>query len=92
MQVSGALPDTFRDQAEVIATGRLVYHDGWMIDGTAVSSVDALQTVLSSHQPGQTLTVHVVHRGGTSKDYAVKLGAQPQQGTAAITGCPGNTP
>ena len=62
------------------------------IDGTAVSSVDALQTLLSSHDPGETLTVHVVHRGGTSKDYAVKLGAQPQQGTAAVSGCPGSAP
>jgi S1-C subfamily serine protease len=62
------------------------------IDGTAVNSVDALQTMLSSHAPGETLTVHVVHRGGTSKDYAVKLGAQPQQGTNAVSGCPGNAP
>ena len=36
VQASGPLPDTFRDQAEVIVTGRLVHHDGWMIDGTAV--------------------------------------------------------
>ena len=36
VQVNGPLPDTFRDQAEVIVIGRLVHHDGWMIDGTAV--------------------------------------------------------
>lgn len=34
---SGPLPDTFRDQAEVIVTGRLVERDGeWRIEGTAV--------------------------------------------------------
>ncbi len=44
-----------------------------------MSSVHALQALLSSHTPGETLTVHVVHPGGTSKDYAVKLGTQPQQ-------------
>lgn len=36
VQVDGALPDTFRDQAEVIVTGPLVRHNGWMIEGTAV--------------------------------------------------------
>jgi cytochrome c-type biogenesis protein CcmE len=36
VEVSGMLPDTFRDQAEVIVTGRLVHHDGWMIEGTAM--------------------------------------------------------
>lgn len=36
VQANGPLPDMFRDQAEVIVTGQLVDHDGWMIDGTAV--------------------------------------------------------
>ena len=36
VEVSGALPDTFRDQAEVIVTGRLVHRDGWRLEGTAV--------------------------------------------------------
>ena len=36
VQVSGPLPDAFRDQAEVIVTGQLVDRDGWRIDGTAV--------------------------------------------------------
>ena len=36
VQVSGTLPDVFRDQSEVIVTGQLVDRDGWRIDGTAV--------------------------------------------------------
>ena len=36
VNVNGALPDTFRDQAEVIVTGRLVKRGGWELDGTAV--------------------------------------------------------
>jgi cytochrome c-type biogenesis protein CcmE len=37
VQASGPLPDTFRDQAEVIVAGQLVYRDGgWRIEGTAV--------------------------------------------------------
>ena len=36
MQVQSALPDAFRDQAEVIVTGRLLDRDGWRIEGTAV--------------------------------------------------------
>jgi cytochrome c-type biogenesis protein CcmE len=36
VQVRGPLPDMFRDQAEVIVTGRLVDRDGWRIEGTAV--------------------------------------------------------
>jgi cytochrome c-type biogenesis protein CcmE len=35
-EVRGPLPDTFRDQAEVIVTGTLVQRDGWRIEGTAV--------------------------------------------------------
>jgi len=37
VRASGPLPDTFRDQAEVIVAGQLVYRDGeWRIEGTAV--------------------------------------------------------
>jgi cytochrome c-type biogenesis protein CcmE len=36
VQASGPVPDTFRDQAEVIVTGQLVDRDGWRIEGTAV--------------------------------------------------------
>jgi cytochrome c-type biogenesis protein CcmE len=36
VQVHGALPDTFRDQSEVIVTGQLVDRDGWRVEGTAV--------------------------------------------------------
>jgi cytochrome c-type biogenesis protein CcmE len=36
VQVTGPLPDTFREQSEVIVIGRLVHHNGWRIDGTAV--------------------------------------------------------
>lgn len=35
-EVHGLLPDTFRDQAEVIVTGTLVHRDGWRLEGTAV--------------------------------------------------------
>ena len=35
-QVEGPLPDTFRDQAEVIVAGRLVDRGGWRIEGTAM--------------------------------------------------------
>jgi cytochrome c-type biogenesis protein CcmE len=43
VQINGALPDTFRDQAEVIVTGRLVHRDGWMIDGTVVIAKCAIK-------------------------------------------------
>jgi cytochrome c-type biogenesis protein CcmE len=36
VQVQGSLPDTFRDQAEVIVTGTLVHEDGWRLEGTAM--------------------------------------------------------
>jgi len=37
VRASGPLPDTFRDEAEVIVAGRLVHRDGeWRIEGTAV--------------------------------------------------------
>jgi cytochrome c-type biogenesis protein CcmE len=36
VHVTGELPDTFRDQSEVIATGQIVHRDGWMLEGTAV--------------------------------------------------------
>jgi cytochrome c-type biogenesis protein CcmE len=37
VRASGPLPDTFRDQSEVIVAGRLVHRDGeWRIEGTAV--------------------------------------------------------
>ena len=37
VEASGPLPDTFRDQAEVIVAGKLVYRNGgWRIEGTDV--------------------------------------------------------
>jgi S1-C subfamily serine protease len=62
------------------------------VDGTPVTSVLGLQGLLSSHTPGDTISVHVVHRGGTSKDYPVKLGSQPQEPPAAKSGCPQRQP
>ncbi|MDX6568889.1 MAG: hypothetical protein QOH15_1467 [Gaiellales bacterium] len=57
------------------------------IDGTSVSSVLGLQGMLSSHTPGETIHLHVVHKGGSSKDYDVKLGTQPQEPQTAKSGC-----
>jgi S1-C subfamily serine protease len=57
------------------------------VDGTPVTSVLGLQGLLSSHTPGETINVHVVHKGGSSKDYDVKLGTQPQEPQTAKSGC-----
>jgi S1-C subfamily serine protease len=57
------------------------------IDGTKVESVAGLQRILAGHDPGETLTVHVVHAGGSGKDYDVKLGTQPQAPRDASSGC-----
>jgi S1-C subfamily serine protease len=57
------------------------------IDGTPVTSVLGLQGLLSSHTPGETINVHVVHKGGSGKDYDVKLGTQPQETKTAKSGC-----
>jgi S1-C subfamily serine protease len=62
------------------------------IDGVKVSSVLALRTVISSHDPGETLILHVVHQDGKSKDYPVKLGTQPQQSPVPKSGCPTQRP
>jgi S1-C subfamily serine protease len=57
------------------------------IDGAQVNTVMALRDVLSRHAPGDTLTLHVVHSNGSSKDYPVKLGTQPQKPPTARSGC-----
>ncbi|HEY1480891.1 MAG TPA: trypsin-like peptidase domain-containing protein [Gaiellales bacterium] len=57
------------------------------IDGAPVSSIASLQSTLASHHPGDTLTLHVVHEGGASKDYRVVLGTQPQTPTKTTSGC-----
>jgi S1-C subfamily serine protease len=57
------------------------------VDGTPVTSVLGLQGLLSSHTPGETISVHVVHKGGSSKDYDVRLGTQPQETKTAKSGC-----
>jgi S1-C subfamily serine protease len=57
------------------------------VDGTPVSSVLGLQGLLSSHTPGDTIEVHVVHAGGSGKDYDVTLGTQPQEPRTAKSGC-----
>jgi S1-C subfamily serine protease len=57
------------------------------IDGVKVNSVLALRAVISSHDPGETLMLHVVHQDGKSKDYPVKLGTQPQQSPVPKSGC-----
>jgi S1-C subfamily serine protease len=58
-----------------------------LIDGRPVGSIPALQTMLASHAPGDVLTLHVVHTGGSSKDYRVKLGTQPQTPPRATSRC-----
>jgi S1-C subfamily serine protease len=57
------------------------------IDGADVSSVLGLQDVLAAHDPGEKLSVRVVHAGGASKDYTVVLGTQPQESKNAKSGC-----
>jgi S1-C subfamily serine protease len=57
------------------------------IDGADVSSVLGLQDVLAAHDPGEKLSVRVVHAGGASKDYTVVLGTQPQESKDAKSGC-----
>jgi S1-C subfamily serine protease len=57
------------------------------IDGDDVNSVLGLQDVLAAHDPGERLTVRVVHAGGASKDYTVVLGTQPQETKDARSGC-----
>ncbi|MEO9177303.1 MAG: trypsin-like peptidase domain-containing protein, partial [Gaiellales bacterium] len=61
-----------------------------LINGRAVGSIPALQTMLASHAPGDMLTLHVVHTGGSSKDYRVKLGTQPQTSPQARSRCDGD--
>jgi S1-C subfamily serine protease len=62
------------------------------IDGTDVSSVLGLQGILAAHDPGEKLTVRVVHAGGASRDYTVVLGTQPQETRDAKSGCTGQGP
>jgi S1-C subfamily serine protease len=62
------------------------------IDDKPVDSVLGLQGMLAGHDPGETLTVHVVHQSGSSKDYAVKLGTQPQDPKKATSGCSTQSP
>jgi S1-C subfamily serine protease len=57
------------------------------IDGVPVSSIASLQSTLASHHPGDTLTLHVMHEGGASKDYKVVLGTQPQTAASVNSGC-----
>jgi S1-C subfamily serine protease len=57
------------------------------IDGQPVSSIPVLQTMLAAHAPGDVLTLHVVHKGGSSKDYRVTLGTQPQTPPEAQSRC-----
>jgi S1-C subfamily serine protease len=62
------------------------------VDGVALTSVLALREVIADHAPGDTLSLHVVHENGTSKDYDVKLGTQPQSAPNATSGCASKTP
>jgi S1-C subfamily serine protease len=57
------------------------------IDGAPVGSLASLQTMLAAHAPGDDLMLHVVHKGGSEKDYRVKLGTQPQAPPAARSRC-----
>jgi len=47
------------------------------IDGHAVSSADDVGTILARLKPGQTVTVTLVHAGGTRADVRVTLGTRP---------------
>jgi S1-C subfamily serine protease len=62
------------------------------IDGVKVNSVLALRAVISDHDPGETLILHVVHQNGKSKDYSVKLGTQPQTSPVPKSGCATQSP
>jgi cytochrome c-type biogenesis protein CcmE len=54
VQAHGPLPDAFRDQAEVIVTGRLVHDGEWRIEGTAVIAKCAIKydgAPVTPHEP-----------------------------------------
>jgi putative serine protease PepD len=46
------------------------------VDGAKVDSADALSQAIDSHQPGETVTLHVT-RGGKNLTVQVKLGTRP---------------
>jgi putative serine protease PepD len=46
------------------------------VDGTKVASADALSQAIDSHQPGETVTLHVT-RGGNNLTVQVKLASRP---------------
>jgi S1-C subfamily serine protease len=97
--IEGVVPDSPIAKAGLVAGSSSVIVNGMgyclggdvitAIDGTSVSSVLGLQGLLSSHTPGDTISLHVVHKSGSGKDYDVKLGTQPQEPRSAKSGCAG---
>jgi putative serine protease PepD len=45
------------------------------LDGAPIDGADALAAAIAAHQPGDTIHL-TVHRGGTTTDIAVTLGAR----------------
>ena len=45
------------------------------VDGTSVSSAERLRAIISSHKPGDTLTL-TVKRSGETKTFKVTLGSR----------------
>ena len=65
-------------EAHSPADGRLVPGDTiTAIDGTPTPTNDVLQTVIRSHQPGQTVTLSVRPATGPDRTETVKLGQSP---------------
>ena len=95
--IEAIVPDSPIDKAGLVAGSSSVIVNGMgyclggdvitEIDGTRVDSVSGLQGILAGHDAGETLTLHVVHAGGSEKDYAVKLGTQPQDARDATSNC-----
>jgi PDZ domain-containing protein len=66
-------------EAHSPADGRLVPGDTiTAIDGTPTPTNDVLQTVIRSHQPGQTVTLAVRPATGADRTETVKLGQSPR--------------
>jgi S1-C subfamily serine protease len=100
--IEGIVPGSPIDKAGLVAGSSSVIVNGMgyclggdvitEIDGTPVTSVLGLQGLLAGREAGETLTVSVVHKGGARKDYAVKLGTQPQDPKSAESGCDARHP
>lgn len=54
------------------------------IDGTTITSTDALRALLKTHQPGDSVTVEVADPNGNHTSGPVVLGANPTTGVAYL--------